>query len=72
MKQVSTMHILDKTGDAGVTIDDVAQAILSRMLNSQGQVELDETTSDLGISPMAAAVNRRALDWLDDNARPAR
>lgn len=64
--QKELQAILDKTGDAGVTIDDVAQAILSRMLNSQGQVELDETTSDLGISPMAAAVNRRALDWLDN------
>ena len=65
--QKELQAILDKTGDAGVTIDDVAQAILSRMLNSQGQVELDETTSDLGISPMAAAVNRRALDWLDND-----
>ena len=64
--QKELQAILDKTGEAGVTIDDVAQAILSRMLNSQGQVELDETTSDLGISPMAAAVNRRALDWLDN------
>lgn len=64
--QKELQAILDKTGEAGVTIDDVAQAILSRMLNSHGQVELDETTSDLGISPMAAAVNRRALDWLDN------
>lgn len=64
--QKELQAILDKTGEAGVTIDDVTQAILSRMLNSQGQVELDETTSDLGISPMAAAVNRRALDWLDN------
>ena len=48
-----------------VTVDDVAETILSRLLNSQGQVELDETTSDLGISPMASAVNRRSLDWLD-------
>jgi len=48
-----------------VTPEMVADAILVRMINSGGQIDLDETTSNLGMTPAATAVNRRSLDWLD-------
>jgi hypothetical protein len=48
-----------------ITPELVADAILRRVLNSGGHVELDESTSDLGMSPVAAAVNRRELSWID-------
>jgi hypothetical protein len=51
-----------------VSAGDIAEEIYTRMINANGQVELTETTSDLGISPMAAAVNRRTLNWIDMKA----
>jgi hypothetical protein len=50
-----------------ITEEDIAVAIATRLLNSQGQFQLDETESELGMTPMARAVNRRKLDWLDMN-----
>lgn len=43
----------------------IADAIVARMMQSGGHVDLDETTSDLGISPAATSVNRRSLSWID-------
>ena len=48
-----------------ITPEMVADAILRRVLNSGGHVELEESTSDLGMSPVATAVNHRQLTWLD-------
>lgn len=43
----------------------IADAIVVRMQYTNGQVDIDESLDELGITPMAAAVNRRKLDWLD-------
>lgn len=54
--------------DDTVTDDDiknVAAHIVSSLLNSNGQIDINEDISDLGITPVAAAVNRRKLDWLN-------
>ena len=63
----NTASQLAKPGEV-ITPEAVAEAILRRVLNSGGHVELDETTSDLGMSPIAAAVNRRELSWIDPEA----
>ncbi|MDR2188667.1 MAG: DUF4326 domain-containing protein [Azonexus sp.] len=51
-------------GRTTVTVEDVVQAIADRILRL-GQIEVEEDTSELGMTPMAKAVNRRVLDWLD-------
>lgn len=51
--------------EAGVSKEEVAQTILQRVMNPNAQVDLEETTSDLGMTPAATAINRRSLDWLD-------
>lgn len=61
---LNTASQLAKPGEA-ITPEAVAEALLRRVLNSGGHVELGETTSDLGMSPIAAAVNRRELDWIN-------
>lgn len=43
----------------------IADAIVVRMQYTNGQLDIDESLDELGITPMAAAVNRRKLDWLD-------
>ena len=48
-----------------ITPEMVADAIVSRLLNANGQVELQESTSSIGMSPVAASVNRRSLSWID-------
>lgn len=48
-----------------ITPNMIADAIVVRMQYTNGQVDIDESLDELGITPMAAAVNRRKLDWLD-------
>lgn len=48
-----------------ITPEMIADAIVVRLLNSGGQVELDENTSSLGMTPVATSVNRRSLSWID-------
>ncbi len=54
-----------KQGKPEVTKEDVALQIFSRMLGGTSQVELSEELSDLGMTPVATAVNRRSLEWLN-------
>lgn len=55
--------------DAGksetITPEMIADSLIVRMMHTNGQVDIEEDLNDLGITPMAAAVNRRKLDWLD-------
>lgn len=60
--------IANESGDANTTAEMVAAEIHNRTINSHGQIEIGESESSLGISPMSAAVNRRSLDWLDKDA----
>lgn len=48
-----------------VTPEHVADAIIARLLNANGQIELSESTSSLGMTPVATSVNRRSLSWID-------
>ena len=48
-----------------ITTDDVAIAIVNRIVNSYGQVALGETVGSVGFSPYMRAVNKRTLKWLD-------
>lgn len=60
--------IAKESDDANTTAEMVAAEIHNRTINSHGQIEIGESESSLGISPMSAAVNRRSLDWLDKDA----
>lgn len=69
MKAGADMGLAAKTAaenNQTVTPELVADAILIRLLNSNGHVDLQETTSNLGMTPAATSVNRRTLDWLKD------
>lgn len=48
--------------------DTMAKAILNKLINGAGSHDIEEMTSDLGITPWQASVNKRALNWLDDVA----
>lgn len=50
--------------ESGVSPDEVAEAIATRLMNTNG-AEVSETGSDLGITPFAQSVNRRTLGWID-------
>lgn len=43
----------------------IADSLIVRLMHTSGQIDIEEDLNDLGITPMAAAVNRRKLDWLD-------
>lgn len=49
-----------------VTAEDVATAIVNRLINSNGQNELKESSTALGFSPFAKSVNEQTLDWIDE------
>ncbi len=49
--------------------EEYARAVVDRLLNSQGAVDLDETTWSLGFSPLMTAVNKRSLDWIKPEIR---
>ena len=51
-----------------ITKDDVLNSITNRIINAYGHSDLNESTSDIGFSPNARAVNQRSLDWLDKKA----
>lgn len=51
-----------------VTPELIAEQIYTRLLNSTGLVDVQESEWSLGLTPAAAAVNRRELDWLDKDA----
>ena len=53
-----------KQPDVEITVEDVAKAILLRLMNG-GTLDNQETDSNLGMTPAASAVNRRQLSWLD-------
>ena len=48
--------------------DVMAKAILNKLINGAGSNDVEEMTSDLGITPWQASVNKRDLNWLDDVA----
>lgn len=48
--------------------DTMAKAILNKLINGAGSNDVEEMTSDLGITPWQASVNKRDLNWLDDVA----
>ncbi len=60
--------IMAKSNIAKVTPEGVADAIMGRIMRSGGDVEIGETTSSLGMTPLAASVNKRELNWLDKEA----
>lgn len=61
-----TSKAVGKVSPQRVTTEQVADAIVQRLLNAHGHVELSESTSRVGVSPFAASVNRRSLSWIDD------
>lgn len=48
-----------------ITPEMIAEEILSNVVNRNQLKDIGETEGQLGITPAAAAVNRRTLDWLD-------
>lgn len=57
-----------KVNISTVTPEMVADAIVTRVLMSGGKVDIEESTSELGITPLAASVNRRSLNWINPGA----
>ncbi len=57
--------VMAKSTVQTITPEMVADAIATRLLDSQGHIEINESTSGLGITPAASAVNKRELNWLD-------
>ena len=51
-----------------ITPEAVAESIYSRLINSMGMIDIEENEWSMGITPGAAAVNRRQLNWLDKEA----
>lgn len=51
-----------------ITPDDIATAIMNRILNSNGQVDLGENENAVGFQPYMRSINRRVLTWLDTDA----
>jgi len=51
-----------------LTAEDIAVAITNRILNSFGQIELEESETQVGYQPYMRAVNKRILTWLDTDA----
>ena len=43
----------------------VAEAIVTRLLNSNGVVDMSDQPNKLGITPAAASVNKRTLSWIN-------
>lgn len=60
---VSRARLADESTHT-ITETEIAEAIVARLLQAGGYVDHDETTSDLGISPVATSVNRRSLDFV--------
>lgn len=58
-------QIIGKVTYDKITPEAVAETIYTRLINSMGMVDMQETEWSLGITPGASAVNRRQLDWLD-------
>lgn len=57
-----------RSGDkAEVTTEDVANAIVNRVISANGQVDLSEDPTALGFSQFARSVNKRSLKWIDDS-----
>ena len=48
-----------------ITPEDIAEAIRARYISSGGAKEINESASDLGITPYARSINKRTLHWLD-------
>jgi hypothetical protein len=48
-----------------VTAENVADALVQRLINSNGQVEFKENENALGFSPFMKSVNERTLGWID-------
>lgn len=57
--------VLEAAVTTEITPERIAEEILSRVVNRNQLIDISETDSQLGITPAAAAVNRRTLDWLD-------
>lgn len=57
--------IMAKMNLQTITPEMIADAIGTRLLASHGHIEISESTSGMGITPAASAVNKRELNWLD-------
>lgn len=51
----------------GVTAEEIAENIADRIITAQGNADINESSSTMGITPAASAVNKRDLIWLDDS-----
>ncbi len=57
-----------RKAEGAITVDDILTAIMQHITNTNGQPDVQENTSNLGITPYAAAVNRRTLTFIKDYA----
>jgi len=50
-----------------LTADNIADALIKRLISTNGQVELKESSNALGFSPFMKSVNERSLDWINQS-----
>lgn len=48
-----------------ITEEDVARAILDRLISTAGQRDIEETPESIGYTPFMKSVNKRTLKWID-------
>jgi len=61
------LPILEKIAQdaGGAKPEQIAQAIVQRIIASAGANELEESTMDIGMTPYMRLVNKRTLNWID-------
>lgn len=51
--------------DQPITVDHIIDAIIKQMANTDGGGDVTESTARMGMTPYAAAVNKRTLSWIN-------
>lgn len=64
-KYTASWDKLENPDGKPVTAEHIADALVNRLINSNGQSEFKESENALGFSPFMKSVNERTLHWID-------
>lgn len=67
-KHLPVLEKIAQEALAGGRPEEVAQAIVQRIIASAGAKDLEESTMDIGMTPYMRSVNKRTLNWIDAEA----
>jgi hypothetical protein len=65
LKEHHSEHLQFVADQHGTTQDEVATAILKKIVEAAGADDHTESTTSLGITPFQQALNKRSLNWID-------